>query len=98
MVPVAGGSHLGLPQISGLPTIVLVRSSDARPRNGKAHQVSDVSVEYRSLSLPFTNVTGSSRRTSAAKPYFDFKDGRLTLENVPVPPPLSALKESSLLM
>jgi hypothetical protein len=28
-----------------------------------------------------------SRRTSAAKPYFDFNNGRLTLENVPVPPP-----------
>jgi hypothetical protein len=34
-----------------------------------------------------------SRRTSAAKPYFDFRNGRLTLENVPVPPP-SRPKES----
>jgi hypothetical protein len=39
-----------------------------------------------------------SRRTSAAKPYFDFKDGRLTLENVPVPPPAPRPKENWLLI
>ena len=37
-----------------------------------------------------------SERTFAGKPYFDFKDGRLTLENVPVPPP--SRKESKLLV
>jgi hypothetical protein len=37
-----------------------------------------------------------SERTFAGKPYFDFKDGRLTLENVPVPPP--SREESKLLV
>jgi hypothetical protein len=32
-----------------------------------------------------------------ARPYFDLKDGRLTLENVPVPPPSPPPKESGLL-
>jgi hypothetical protein len=35
---------------------------------------------------------------STGKPYFDFKNGRLTLENVPVPPPSSPEKESALLV
>jgi hypothetical protein len=33
-----------------------------------------------------------------AKPYFDFKDGLLTLENVPIPPPSPPGKESELLI
>jgi hypothetical protein len=33
---------------------------------------------------------------ATAKPYFDFKDGQLTLENVPVPPPLPATKDGEL--
>ena len=35
---------------------------------------------------------------SRQKPYFDFKDGRLTLENVPVPPPSPLSKENALLI
>ena len=36
---------------------------------------------------------------ATAKPYFDFKDGQLTLENVPVPPPsFLPQKESALLI
>ena len=33
-----------------------------------------------------------------AKPYFDFKDAQLTLENVPIPPPPPSQKESELLI
>jgi hypothetical protein len=35
---------------------------------------------------------------ATTKPYFDFKDGRLTLENVPVPPTFQPDKESALLI
>jgi hypothetical protein len=35
---------------------------------------------------------------ATAKPYFDFKGGRLTLENVPVPPTFRPEKESMLLI
>jgi hypothetical protein len=36
--------------------------------------------------------------SGAAKPYFDFKDGRLTVENVPVPPPSPRRTESGALI
>jgi hypothetical protein len=35
---------------------------------------------------------------ATAKPYFDFKDGQLTLENVPVPPPSPTTKDGALAM
>jgi hypothetical protein len=59
---------------------------------------------YRISTVIFSFIPDDIRRCQtsvgwgAAKPYFDFKDGRLTLENVPVPPSLrSAPKESGLL-
>jgi hypothetical protein len=39
-----------------------------------------------------------SENWSKHKPYFDFKDGRLTLENVPVSPPALPSKEGELLI
>jgi hypothetical protein len=35
---------------------------------------------------------------ATAKPYFDFKEGRLTLENAPVPPPPAPEQESEVLI
>jgi hypothetical protein len=48
---------------------------------------------YRFSTVIFSFIPDDIRRcqmsvmAGAAKPYFDFKDGRLTPENVPVPPP-----------
>lgn len=39
-----------------------------------------------------------SQRGVTGKPYFDFRDGRLTLENVPVPAPSSPSEENPLLI
>jgi hypothetical protein len=39
-----------------------------------------------------------SQRGVTGKPYFDFRDGRLTLENVPVPAPSSSSEENPLLI
>ena len=46
-----------------------------------------------------SSAVNCQKEDSAGKPYFDFKDGRLTLENVPVPPPpRPPPKESELLI
>ena len=58
---------------------------------------------YRFSTVIFSFISDDIRRCqlsegwSRQKPYFDFKDGRLTLENVPVRPP-SPPKESELLI
>jgi hypothetical protein len=60
---------------------------------------------YRFSSLIFSFIPDNIRRSqmsvmfATAKPYFDFKEGQLTLENVPVPPPsFLPEKESELLV
>jgi hypothetical protein len=59
---------------------------------------------YRFSTVIFSFIPDDIRRTQmsvmflTAKPYFDFKDGRLTLENVPVPPTFRPEKESELLI
>ncbi|MBV8505940.1 MAG: hypothetical protein JOZ11_09050 [Alphaproteobacteria bacterium] len=59
---------------------------------------------YRFSTVIFSFIPDDIRRSQmsvmfvTAKPYFDFKDGRLTLENVPVPPTSHARKESELLI
>lgn len=59
---------------------------------------------YRFSTVIFSFIPEDIRRCqmsvmfSDGKPYFDFKDGRLTLENVPVPPPSPRQKESELLI
>ena len=57
---------------------------------------------YRFRTVIFSFIPDDIRRCqmsvfAAAKPYFEFRDGRLRLENVPVPPP-SPPKESRLLI
>jgi hypothetical protein len=59
---------------------------------------------YRFSTVIFSFIQEDVRRCrwsqwgSTGKPYFDFKDGRLTLENVPVPPPSPPPKESELII
>jgi hypothetical protein len=60
---------------------------------------------YRFSTVIFSFIPDDIRRSqmsvmfATAKPYFDFKDGQLTLENVPVPPPsFLPQKESALLI
>jgi hypothetical protein len=59
---------------------------------------------YRFSTVIFSFIPDDIRRSqmsvmfATAKPYFDFKDGRLTLENVPVPPTFLPEKESELLI
>jgi hypothetical protein len=60
---------------------------------------------YRFSTVIFSFIPDDIRRCqmsvmwSEAKPYFDFNDGRLTLENVPIPPPaLPSPKGSGLLV
>ncbi len=58
---------------------------------------------YRFSTVIFSFIPDDIRRSqmsvvfATAKPYFDFKDGRLMLENVPVPPTFGPGKESALL-
>jgi hypothetical protein len=58
---------------------------------------------YRFSTVIFSFIPDDIRRSqmsvmfATAKPYFGFKDGRLTLENVPVPPTFGPEKESALL-
>ena len=58
---------------------------------------------YRFSTVIFSFIPDNIRRSqmsvmfATAKPYFDFKDGRLMLENVPVPPTFGPEKESALL-
>jgi hypothetical protein len=59
---------------------------------------------YRFSTVIFSFIPDDIRRSqmsvmfATAKPYFDFKDGRLTLENVPVPPTFIPQKENVLLI
>jgi hypothetical protein len=59
---------------------------------------------YRFSTVIFSFIPDNIRRSqmsvmfATAKPYFDFKDGQLTLENVPVPPPFLPQNESALLI
>jgi hypothetical protein len=59
---------------------------------------------YRFSTVIFSFIPDDIRRAqmsvmfATAKPYFDFKDGRLTLENVPVPPTFLPEKESAMLI
>ena len=60
---------------------------------------------YRFSAVIFSFIPDDVRRSqmsvmfATAKPYFDLKDGRLTLENIPVPPPsFLPQKESELLI
>jgi hypothetical protein len=58
---------------------------------------------YRFSTVIFSFIPDDIRRCqlsvfmATAKPYFDFKEGRLSLENVPVPPPSRPPNESGLL-
>ena len=58
---------------------------------------------YRFSAVIFSFIPDDIRRSqmsvmfATAKPYFDFKNGELTLENVPVPPTFLPQKESALL-
>jgi hypothetical protein len=59
---------------------------------------------YRFSTVIFSFIPDDIRRCqmlgifNTVKPYFDFKDGRLTLENVPVPPTFLPEQESELLI
>jgi hypothetical protein len=59
---------------------------------------------YRFSAVVFSFIPDDIRRSqmsvmfATAKPYFDFKDGRLTLENVPVPATFLPEQESELLI
>ena len=58
---------------------------------------------YRFSAVIFSFIPDDIRRSqmsimfATAKPYFEFKDGRLILENIPVPVPPPSPKESTLL-
>jgi hypothetical protein len=59
---------------------------------------------YRFSTVIFSFIPDDIRRSqmsvmfATAKPYFDFKEGRLTLENAPVPPPPAPEQESEVLI
>ena len=61
-------------------------------------------TRYRFNTLIFSFIPDDIRRSqmsvmfATAKPYFDFKDGRLTLENIPVPPTFRPEEEGMLLI
>src|SRR6516164_5524112 len=77
----------------GFPGMALIRLSYGRD---------SYSADIESALVIFSFIPDDIRRCQmvkffAAKPYLDFKGGRLTLENVPVPPP-SPVKKSELLI
>jgi hypothetical protein len=61
-------------------------------------------TRYRFSTVIFSFIPDDIRRSqmsimfATTKPYFDFKDGRLTPENVPVPPTFQPEKENALLI